>query len=79
MADVSTLQIRLAEAELAFHRLATGSAEAEVTQDGITVKYSQASREGLNVYLASLRDQLSAQGITDATALPRRRPLYAAL
>lgn len=79
MADTATLQLRLSEAEFAFHRLATGTAEVEIEQDGIKVKYAMASMDKLRLYIADLRDQLAAQGVVDATAQPRRRPLYAAM
>lgn len=76
MADIATLQLRLAEAELAYHRLATGSAEVTVEHDDMKVTYNTASVPKLQQYIADLRSQLRSAGVLDATQAPRRRPIY---
>lgn len=81
MADLSTLQLRLAEAELAYHRLQTGTAEVEVEQGGevpVKIKYSLASVDKLRLYIAELKGQI-AQASGDTSGLARRRPLYVEL
>ena len=81
MADVATLQLRLAEAELAYHRLQTGSAEVTVEQGGevaMKVSYNLTSVDKLRAYIAELKGQIAAE--TGSTAgLARRRPLYPVL
>ena len=79
MADTTTIQMRLSEAELAYHRLQTGTAEVEVQQDGSQVKYNLASVDKLRTYIADLRSQLLAAGALAVADVPRRRPLYVAL
>jgi hypothetical protein len=81
MADLATLQLRLAEAELAYHRLQTGTAEIEVEQGGevaMKVKYSLTSVDKLRAYISDLKAQVAA--LTGTTSeLARRRPLYVEL
>lgn len=79
MADTATLQARLTEAEGAYHRLQTGTAEVEVQQDGSTVKFNLASVDKLRTYIADLRSQLLAAGVITSDQAPRRRPMYVAL
>jgi hypothetical protein len=79
MSDTATLQVRLAEAELAYHRLQTGVLEVECQHDGMAVKYSLASVDKLRAYIADLKAQLVAAGALDATASSRRKPLYVQL
>lgn len=81
MADVATLQLRLAEAELAYHRLQTGTSTVAVQQDDMQVTFNLANVDRLRSYIAELKAQLSALGVTDAgnTAVGRRQPLYLGL
>lgn len=79
MADTATLQTRLLEAELAYHRLQTGAAEVEVQHENMQVKYSLASVDKLRLYIADLKGQLVATGALDATASGRRKPMYVQL
>lgn len=81
MADLQTLQLRLAEAELAFHRLQTGTAEVIVEQGGevsMKVQYNVASVDRLRSYIAELKSQIAVLGGGTA-GLARRRPLYVEL
>lgn len=81
MADLNTLRERLLEAELAYHRLSTGTAEVQVEQGGevaMKVAYNLASVDKLKVYMDQLRRDIAA--ITgDASGLQRRRPMYVEL
>ena len=77
--DTVTLQTRLLEAELAYHRLQTGVAEVEVQHGDLQVKYSMASVDRLRQYIADLKAQLVAAGALDATDAARRKPLYVQL
>ena len=77
--DTATLQSRLAEAELAFHRLMTGVLEVEVQQGDMQVKYTMASSDKLRAYIADLKAQLAAAGAITADETARRKPLYVQL
>lgn len=77
--DTSTLQTRLLEAELAYHRLQTGVAEVEVQHGDMTVKDSMASVDKLRLYIADLKAQLVAAGALTADESGRRKPLYVQL
>lgn len=77
--DTATLQARLLEAELAYHRLQIGVAEVECQHDNLTVKYTMASVDKLRLYIADLKSQLVAAGTLDSTAIGRRRPMYVQL
>lgn len=81
MADLSTLQLRLAEAELAYHRMQTGTAEVTVEQGGevaMKVTYNNASVDKLRAYISDLKAQIAA--ITgNSGGLARRRPMYVEL
>lgn len=79
MTDTATLQTRLLEAELAYHRLQTGVAEVEVQHDNMQVKYTMASVDKLRLYIADLKAQLVAAGALDAAEAGRRRPIYVEL
>lgn len=61
MADCNTLQTRLLEAELAHHKLSTGTQEVEVEHEGMKIKYSLVSVDKLSAYIDSLKGQLIAQ------------------
>jgi hypothetical protein len=72
MADLATLQARLAEAELAYHKLLTGAMEIEVEINGIRTQYfnSVTSMDRLQSYIAQLKAEIAAAGGTGA--LPRK-------
>ncbi len=72
MADLPTLRIRLAEAEVAYHRLNIGQLSASVSVEGKSVSYSQADREKLAAYIADLKAQIAA---AEGTPL-RRGPIH---
>lgn len=60
---MATLQERLAEAEDAKHKLATGRAVAEVRdQNGETIRYTPANAWRLNAYIEGLRSQINGPG-----------------
>lgn len=74
MADLATLQTRLAEAEDALHKLMTGGKTVAIrSSNGSMVTYGEADAAALRGYIADLRGQIgSAQGGTG-----RRKPIYA--
>lgn len=60
MPDLATLQTRLSEAEVAYHKLQTGALRASVTlADGESITYTQASRGELRRYIDELRNQIA--------------------
>lgn len=74
MAEVTTLQARLAEAESALHALQTGQAVSEVQADNIRTKYAVSLDEtGLTNYIADLRSQIAGISAGVATTAPQRR------
>lgn len=76
--DIPTLRLRLAEAELARHKLQTGSLEVELIKGDRTVKFSLLGVNGadkLAAYIEELKRQLVAAGDMPSSELPRRRPL----
>jgi len=66
MADLATLQTRLIEAELALHKLLTGTAEVEVEHGDMRLKYSNSvtAMQQLSSYIADLKAQIAALGGT---------------
>ncbi|MCW2242795.1 phage head-tail joining protein [Azospirillum canadense] len=71
MADLATLQARLAEAETALHRLNIGETEVKVSYDGKTVEYAVSlDAPKLERYIATLRAEI------DRLSGKPRRPLY---
>lgn len=81
MADLTTLQTRLLEAELAYHRLQTGTAEVLVEQGGevsMKVQYSLTSVDKLRTYIGELKNQIAA-ATGNSAGLVRRRPIYVEL
>lgn len=81
MADIATLQLRLAEAELAYHKLQTGTKHVAVQQDDMQVTFNLANVDRLRLYIAELKSQLAELGVSDAgnSAVTRRVPLYLGL
>jgi len=73
--DVPTLQLRLAEAELARHKLAMGASEIDIGKGDRTVKYNAASMPALLAYISELKSQLVQAGALSAEASGRRRPI----
>ncbi len=80
MADLATLQTRLAEAETAEHSLLTGTRVAVVARDGRRIEYTPGSLPQLQAYIADLRSQIAALTGTPSTdwRLNRRagRPVF---
>lgn len=74
MADLATLQARLAEAEAAQHKLLIGCKAVKVDQGDKAVTYTEAKASALAAYIASLKAQIGA--LTGACAAARR-PLLA--
>lgn len=68
MADLATLQARLAEAETALHQLSMGAKVQSVASDSGTVTYTPASVPALRTYILDLRQQIGA-----ACGTPMRR------
>lgn len=64
MADLATLQTWLMEAELALHKLNTGTLEVKVEFNGILTMYNPANADKLRQYIADLKSQISALGGT---------------
>jgi gpW len=77
MADCTTLQTRLLEAELAHHKLSTGTQEVEVEHEGMKIKYSMVSVDKLSAYIDNLRGQIMSQCPGLLTGKDqRRRAIY---
>lgn len=70
MADLATLQARLAEAEAALHAVSIGGQAVRITVDGHTTEYTPAKVETMRLYIGDLKRQIEA-----ASGLPRR-PIY---
>ncbi|MCJ2080739.1 gpW family protein [Methylobacterium sp. J-090] len=68
MADVTTLRLRLTQAEEALHKVATGQTVELLEEDGSTVRFTKANRKDLEAYISTLGGQ-----IADATVPSRRR------
>lgn len=63
MADLATLQTRLAEAEEAHHQLLTGAKEVSVSIGGYgATTYAQANIEKLEQYIQKLNAQIARIG-----------------
>jgi hypothetical protein len=75
MADLATLQTRLLEAELAYHKLLTGSAEEEVEHGDMRVRYTNSvtAMTTLTGYIEDLKSQIAALG--GATTGTRRQAI----
>jgi hypothetical protein len=60
MADLPTLQARLADAELAEHKLLTGQQRVSVSfGSGKSVSYTQATLADLRAYITRLREEIA--------------------
>jgi hypothetical protein len=74
MADLATLQARLADAELAEHKLITGSQRVSVGFGaGKTVTYTQATLADLRAYITRLKEEIAA--LTGASTPAKRGPI----
>jgi len=63
MADLATLQTRLAEAEEAYHQLMTGAKEVTVSIGGYgSTTYTQVNIEKLDQYIQKLTAQIARLG-----------------
>ncbi len=71
MADLITLQARLAAAETAYHRLMTGSIEESIGLGDMQVRYTRADADKLAGYISQLKGDVAAAGGTSSGA--RRR------
>lgn len=59
--DIPQKKVYLAQAELALHKLLTGTKEESVTfGSGKSVKYTQANLSELRRYINELKDQIAA-------------------
>lgn len=73
MSDCATKKLWLAEAELALHRLLTGTAEQTVQfGSGKSVTYTAANINQLKAYIADLKNQVAE---CDGQAQSRRGPV----
>lgn len=74
MADLATLELRLAEAELAKHKLAIGEKVVLLSysaEGSNTRQFNQASLPQLNAYIAELKSEIArAKGVST------RGPIY---
>lgn len=77
MADLTTLQTRLSEAETAYHRLMTGSLEESIGLGDMQVRYTRANIAALAAYISQLRGDVAAAGGDSAGA--RRRAITVTL
>lgn len=58
--DLNTLKLRLAEAEVAYHKLLLGGGVVSFKdQNGETVQYAQANASRLAGYIQALKDQIA--------------------
>lgn len=77
MADLATLQTRLAEAEEARHQLALGNSVTLVMRGGIHGRRMQFNGDDgprLDAYILQLQRDIEA-ATADANGCPRRRPI----
>lgn len=71
--DCAQKKVWLAEAQLALHRLLTGTAEQTVTfGSGKSVTYTAASIDKLKVYIADLENQVA---VCDGNPPAKRGPI----
>jgi hypothetical protein len=62
MADLTTLQVRLTEAELAYHKLMTGAAEVTVQILDQRITYNETNADKLAAYIDRLRAEIMTAG-----------------
>jgi hypothetical protein len=62
MADLTTLQTRLTEAETALHQLMTGSKAEQIGSDRSSVRYTAAQIPALERYISTLKSQIARAG-----------------
>lgn len=72
--DSVTLALWLSDAQLARHKLATGTKEASVGYDGKSVTFTQSDLYKLDVYIADLLKALAEL----SGVVTRKGPIYAA-
>lgn len=77
MATLDILTARLAEAEAAYHRLMTGSAEESLGIGDMQVRYTRANADALAAYINQLKSDIAALGGTGTGA--RRRAMVVTL
>lgn len=73
MADLATLQSRLADAETAYHKLVTGTKTVEIQHGEMRQKYTETTMANLRAYIEDLKSQIEALGGSDVGQ--RRRML----
>lgn len=73
MADLATLQARLAEAEAAYHKLVTGTKTVEIQHGEMRQKYTETTMANLRAYIDELESKIEALGGTEVGQ--RRRML----
>lgn len=73
MADLETLQTRLAEAQAARHALATGQRVVEVVRDGKRMRFQESNKGDLAGYIDELGAAIAELQQPVIGALPRRR------
>ena len=57
-----TMQVQLAEARQAYHKLMTGQTVVRIQRDGKTVEFKAADRAQLRSYITELESQIGASG-----------------
>lgn len=64
MADLSTLQTQLTEAEAAYHRLRIGSQVEEIEHSDMRTRYTRSTIGDLSAYIDNLKAQIAVLGGT---------------
>jgi hypothetical protein len=64
MTDLTTLQGWLLEAELALHKLHTGTQEMQIEHGDMRVAYTKVDQGKLQAYIEGLKSQIAAAGGT---------------
>ncbi|WP_297576215.1 gpW family head-tail joining protein [uncultured Deefgea sp.] len=59
MTDLSTLRLRLVEAENARHKLLTGSLRERINRTGTEITYSRADIDKLERYISTLKGEIA--------------------
>lgn len=77
MADLTTLQARLDEAESALHDLTLGAQRVVMERNGTKIQYTPANIPALKAYVATLQAQIrAAGGAVPGVQTARRGILY---